>query len=303
MGSSGWGDRVWVNLIRVAPLRAFTGIVRALAGIPVPRAMRRLLLGWAARRMGMDLREAELPVEEYRSLGALFVRKLRADARPMADAPRAIVSPVDGCFVTHGIAEAGQLVQAKGIDYRLADLVGDEALAARFDGGAYMTIYLRPKDYHRIHYPVAGTVVASRRIPGALFPVQPSLVRHRRGLFVGNERLVVELRADQGSVLVVPVGAAGVGTISTSFGSGRFGAALGHQTYAPGIPVARGDELGAFNLGSTVILIFERGTVEVAALRDGQEIRVGAAVGRWRAPGLHVVSFPAERAIGQARSA
>lgn len=298
MASSGWGERVWVNLLRIAPRRAFTGVVRALAAIPVPRSMRRVLLGWAARRMGMNLAEAELPVEAYRSLGALFVRRLHPGARPIDPADDALVSPVDGCFVNQGTVTEGELLQAKGISYSLAELVGDEGLAARFMGGTFATVYLRPKDYHRIHCPTAAEVVATRRIPGTLYPVQPAFVRRRRGLFTGNERLVVELASDNGALLVVPVGAMGVGTITTTFGAGK-----GYQRYTPRVPLAKGAELGAFNLGSTVILVFERDRVELGAHREGQELQVGQSIGRWRNSARGSVSPPTERTSGQARSA
>lgn len=298
MASSGWGERVWVNLLRVAPLRAYTRIVRALAAIPVPRSMRRVLLGWTARRFGIDVAEAELPLESYRSFGALFVRRLRAGARPVDAAGDSIISPVDGCFVNQGTIAEGELLQAKGISYSLAELVGDEELAARFQGGTYATLYLRPKDYHRIHCPVTAEVIATRRIPGRLFPVQPAFVRRRRGLFARNERLVVELASDNGALLVVPVGALGVGTISTTFGAGA-----GYQRYAPAVPLDKGAELGAFELGSTVILVFERDRVELGAHGEGEELRVGLPIGRWRITARHSVSRPTERMSGQARSA
>jgi phosphatidylserine decarboxylase len=211
----------------------------------------------------MDLSEAEHPIAEYESFGELFVRRLSPGARPIDPAP--VVSPVDGLLSELGETREGRLIQAKGIDYSLAELLDDASLARRLTGGAFFTLYLRPRDYHRIHTPVGGRVRGDRRVPGRLFPVKPYMVRNQPGLFSENERLVIELESEElGAVAVVCVAAAGVGTITACFATGE----------TPSLQ--KGDELAAFNLGSTVIVLFERARVVAAdGIRAGQELRVG----------------------------
>ncbi|PID38629.1 MAG: phosphatidylserine decarboxylase [Proteobacteria bacterium] len=263
-----------MSLVGVAPLRVYGRLVRAAAAVPVPRAVRSLLWGRLAEQIGMDLTEAEHDACEYRTFAALFTRRLRGDARPAQADPSAIVSPVDGCISSIGIADGERLLQAKGMDYSLRELVGDDRLADRLTGGVYLTLYLRPKDYHRIHAPVAGRVCSCRRWPGTVFPVQPSFLRNMRGLFVRNERLVLELETALGVVAAVFVGAAAVGAIATPFEDGQ----ASYRRFDPPIEVERGDEIGTFNLGSTVILLFEPNSLQLAPLGVGDEVRVGQAV-------------------------
>src|SRR5262249_29240877 len=152
----------------------------------------------------------------------------------------------------------GRLMQAKGIDYKLANLIPDEDAAARFEGGAYLTIYLAPRDYHRVHVPAEGKVNGFQHVPGALFPVNRLAVEGIAGLFTVNERLVTFLDTDHGEVAVVMVAATGVGNMTVAYdavetharGKGRPGARV---RYAAPRRVARGEDLGAFHLGSTVI--------------------------------------------------
>jgi phosphatidylserine decarboxylase len=266
-------ERIWIGLLHLVPLRLYTVIIRGIAAIRVPRRLRRKVLGVLARWVGMDLREAELPLAEYRSFAELFVRRLRAGARPVAGDGLA-VCPVDGCVVSCGRAEAGELVQAKGIHYRLDELLVDRALAQRVDGGSYVTIYLRPRDYHRIHCPAEAQVVATQHVRGRLFPVQPAVVRNVKGLFVRNERLVIWLDSDLGTIALVCVGAAAVGSIGTVFDAPR-----GRRRYDPPVSVGRGAEIAAFHLGSTVVVVFERGRVELEDLQPRQEVRVGQVLG------------------------
>lgn len=275
--AAGWAERAWSGLLQVAPLRTYTKLVRVVSGIALPRPLRGPLFGAIATTMGMDLGEAEQPITEYRCLGDLFVRRLRPGLRPVQEAPDVVVSPVDGCVSGLGQAYQGGLIQAKGIEYPLAELVDSPELARSLDGGVYATLYLRPGDYHRIHCPISGHLVALRRIGGRLFPVQPFVVRNLRGLFVRNERLVLELQTDLGKVAMVCVAAAGVGCISTIFDDLR--GSNGDPRRRPlRVPVRKGEEIARFNLGSTVILVFEPNAVQLAALAPGQEVRMGQPV-------------------------
>jgi phosphatidylserine decarboxylase len=189
-----------------------------------------------------------------------------------------------------GRAEGGRLVQAKGLDYTLEALLADPALAARFRGGAFTTLYLSPRDYHRIHSPLAGQIVGYRYVPGHLWPVNAASVRGVRGLFTVNERLVTVIDTALGRCAVVAVGAMIVGRIHAFYDptipvSNLPRARPVSRDYRTPIPIAKGQELGAFEMGSTVILILEAGRARLReGLVEGARVRVGEALGGPAAP-------------------
>ena len=271
-----WGERAWSGVLQVAPLRAYTGLIKMLAGVPLPRRLRRPVFGRIAGRMGIDMSEAEHVVTEYRSFGDLFVRRLRDDRRPVDEDAASVVSPVDGSLSAFGEAVAGEMIQAKGIDYRLDDLLENDALADQLRGGTYLTLYLQPKDYHRIHCPVAAEVRSIRQIKGTLFPVKPYMVRNLKGLFTRNERVVFELDSEVGKMAMVCVAAAGVGNITTVYDVGRRNPPYRSLSST----VRKGDEVAAFNLGSTVILVFAPDRVEMEDLSLGQPVQMGQRLAR-----------------------
>lgn len=270
-------DRFLVSLLRVMPLRSYSRLVHYAARIPVPRGARTAVYSFLGARFGMDLSEAELPLTEYGCFQDLFVRRLQAGARPLEGGDDALISPVDACVSELGPVEAGSLIQAKGIHYPVAELLKDEALGQSMEGGTFITLYLRPRDYHRIHIPLDATVCGIRRVPGTLFPVQPYMVRGLKGLFTRNERLVMELETRVGKAALVCVAASGVGNISLAFAE--------EEVASGGRLVSKGDEIAAFNLGSTVILVFAAGAVSLAGVTPGQEVRVGQRIGTLEAPG------------------
>jgi phosphatidylserine decarboxylase len=268
-------ERVWVWLFRIAPLSTYTRLIGAFSRIPLPRKLRAPVLRSLADSMGVNLLEAELPLGEYRSFQDLFVRKLRPGARTVDPDPSTIVSPVDGTVSELGPIEGGRLLQVKGVHYTLGDLLEDTALADRFEGGSFVTLYLSPRDYHRIHSPSSGRVSSTKPIGGRLLPVKPFMVRGHPGLFVENERLIVELETERGKALLVCVAAAGVGHISLASG-GAFESA----TATAPVSVEKGQEVAAFNLGSTVVLVLPPGTIRLEPLSAGQEIRMGQVIAR-----------------------
>jgi phosphatidylserine decarboxylase len=247
----------------------------------VPHALRPSAYRAFARAVGVDLSEAELDLRAYPTLGDFFVRRLRPGARTIDPDAGAIISPCDGAVAALGVATGGTLIQAKGRDYQLAELLADDDLAARLTGGAYATIYLSPRDYHRVHAPVSGRVVGYDYLPGALWPVNPRVAARRDRLLSRNERVVIRLDAGAlGAVAVVMVGASGVGHIDLAHLGGSGSTAPwrgGHQrvTRRLDAKVARGDELGAFRLGSTVVMVFEPGAVEPGAVGEGAAVRFG----------------------------
>lgn len=253
------------------------------------------MLGTAARALGIDADEAELPLMDYPSLNEFFVRRLRAGARPWPRDPDAAGSPVEAVVGEVGAVRAGRLIQAKGLDYTAAALLADDAAAARFEGGTFATLYLSPRHYHRIHAPSDGAIARAVHVPGRLLPVNAAAVAHVRDLFPRNERLACFVDGPLGTLAVVAIGAFNVGRISAAFDDdwnrppGRPGSVTNRQgrhepenrAYDPPINVRRGQEIMAFHLGSTVVLLGEPGTALDPSVRPGAEIRLGAPL-LWR---------------------
>lgn len=277
-------DRAFIAALRLVPKNALSRAVGAATRLPLPGPVGRGLMGAFARRYRIDLSECG-DLSGFRTFGEFFARPLRPGLRPVAPGDEVVVSPVDAVVSETGVARDGRLVQAKGIDYTAAALVGDERAGARFAGGRYATLYLSPRDYHRIHFPLPGRVTGWRYVPGQLWPVNPASVKNVPGLFTVNERLVTLLDSPLGLVGIVAVGATVVGRVKATFDAdvpvtNLSGAGPQSRDYATPIPVTKGQELGAFEMGSTVILLFEPGRVDLAsALVPGARVRVGEAIG------------------------
>jgi phosphatidylserine decarboxylase len=236
-----------------------------------------------ARAVGADLSEAELPPEAYPSFNAFFTRRLREGVRPIADGEGVVVSPSDSRLSAIGAAPPdGRLEQVKGSSYSIDAFLGSAEDAAPFRRGVHATLYLSPAMYHRVHSPVDGRVRAWRYVPGRLFPVNGAGVRSVPGLFTRNERVALFLDTEaHGPVAVVLVGAANVGRMSLPFADlvTNRGRPAGRVVPAEPVAVRRGDEIGAFNLGSTVVLLVaDPGLVPAAGA--GDLVRVGQAL--WR---------------------
>jgi phosphatidylserine decarboxylase len=232
--------------------------------------------------VGAKVDEAELDLRAYSSLGDFFARRLRPGVRPVDESFGAIISPCDGVLAARGAAVDGALVQAKGRNYQLEDLVLDETLAQKLRGGDYATIYLSPKDYHRVHTPVDGTLVRYDYIPGALWPVNPIVASRRDRLLVRNERVVITINAGRlGMVAVVMVGASGVGNIALEYApeSVTWRAAAERRRVEVNREIQKGDDLGAFRLGSTVVMVFEPGKIALEG-EVGQVMRFGERMGK-----------------------
>jgi phosphatidylserine decarboxylase len=241
--------------------------------------------------VGADLSEVELPLRDYPSLNAFFVRRLKPGSRRWPAEPEAVASPVDGVIGAVGRIERGTAVQAKGRRYSVGELLGAPSEAAAFEGGSFVTLYLSPRHYHRVHAPVGGRIARARHVPGALLPVNAPAVAHVPDLFARNERVLCVIDAALGPVAVVAVGAYNVARISTAFDpdwggprgwvSNRREGPPRERRYDPPLAVERGAELMAFHLGSTVILLFPAAAVELdPACRPGEEVRLGRTLAR-----------------------
>jgi phosphatidylserine decarboxylase len=262
---------------------ALSRVAGVLSDLRLPAALLAPAIRAYARVYGVDLAEAERPPEAYPTFNAFFTRRLRAGARPVEGGEGVVVSPSDSRLSAIGpVPRDGRLEQVKGSAYAIDALLGSADDAAPFNRGVHATLYLSPAMYHRVHSPVDGRVVAWRHVPGRLFPVNAAGARSVPGLFARNERVVVLLDTEaHGPVAVVLVGAANVGRMSLAFADlvtnrGRRGTRV-----APDPPVAlrRGDEIGAFNLGSTVVLLLADPALAPTAA-EGTVVRMGQAL--WR---------------------
>ena len=224
------------------------------------------IINWFVKRYNVNMAEAANPdTASYNSFNTFFTRPLRADARPLAAAP--LVSPVDGAISQCGPIAGDRVFQAKGHSYStLALLGGDAALAAEFQDGQFATLYLSPRDYHRIHMPCAGQLKRMVYVPGELFSVNPTTARGVPGLFARNERVVCVFDGEFGPFAMVLVGATIVGSMATVWhgvvNPPRPGT-VREWTYEMGnIALAQGEEMGRFLLGSTVVMLFPKGAME-----------------------------------------
>jgi phosphatidylserine decarboxylase len=264
------------------PWNALSRLTGRLARKQLPVWARPLVIGGFARLVGADLDEAELPIGEYARLEDFFIRRIKPGRRLFPADPEQIVSPVDGRVSARGRIEDDLLLQVKGSAYRLDELILHEAWARRFRGGSYLTIYLAPGDYHRIHSPAAGRVRGLEHVPGTLFPVNRWGLRRFPGLFATNERVTTFLETAAGMLAVVKVGAANVGGIRVKFHPLTTNRPWNRYSYtdysSAGIALERGEEFARFELGSTVILLLECGAFRLQPPPEGARIRLGAPV-------------------------
>lgn len=252
----------------------------ALAGqlartrLPAP-ALRAVIRSYAAF-FKVDLDEMNNDLADFSSFDQFFVRELKPGLRPVEAKTNVMVSPSDGKLHNFGTIQGGRIPQVKGFDYSVADFLGNPAMAARFEGGTYATIYLSPRDYHRVHCPLDGSIAECRHIPGALYSVSPMFVKGMRFLFTTNERIPIYLDTEFGRVCIVMVGATVVGRITLSFSDLETNRANSHavERFQPGLAIAKGDELGAFHLGSTVVILAE-GQWKPKALSENLPVKMG----------------------------
>lgn len=274
---------IWLQ--HIAPQHLLSRIAGSLASSKIPW-LKDALIRRFIRAYAVDMDQAQQPAADYTSFNDFFTRALKSGARPIADGGEFIVCPADGAISQLGRIEAGRILQAKGQSYSAAELLGgDEAMAARFDGGHFITVYLSPSDYHRVHMPVAGTLTQTSYIPGDLFSVNTATANAVPRLFARNERLACLFDTHQGAVASVMVGAMIVASIETVW-SGLVqphGKQVIRTAFAENeAPVLdAGAEMGRFLLGSTVICLFEPGQIEwLADLRAGDTVRMGQALAR-----------------------
>lgn len=277
------------RLLHILPKNLLSHLVGVITHSRLPFGLHGAVKSWFIKRYKVETAESEHAVDAYPTLGDFFVRRLKPGARPIAQTT--LVSPVDGTLTQGGSFQPGQavLTQIKGLDYRLPELTGPGWNLEDYLTGGYLTIYLAPYNYHRIHAPIAGEVSRVSYVPGALWPVNTWSVSHIPGLFVVNERICVELSSAEGKALVVMVGATNVGRITLDFHPGmvsnrRPRSEAGHWIPPQPIHLDKGQGLGCFEMGSTVILILSRSLMENVdpdLLRPGiRAVRMGQRLSR-----------------------
>ncbi len=280
-------DQLFALSQYLVPQHALSRLVGKIAASENP-LIKKTFINWFAKRYQVNMSEAlNENLNAYSSFNEFFTRPLKEGARPLAEGETTLVSPADGAISQLGKIELGRVFQAKGHDYSVTDLLGGDAERAEaFQNGDFMTIYLSPKDYHRVHMPFAGTLTETIYVPGKLFSVNPATVNNVDALFARNERLVCMFDTEFGPMAMVLVGAMIVAGIETVWS--------GQVTPLPGMPQAqryngepihleKGDEMGRFKLGSTVVLCFPPDAVEFAeSLREASPLRMGEALAECR---------------------
>jgi phosphatidylserine decarboxylase len=280
------GDRAFAFLQQRLPLHALSRAMHRLARSR-SRRLRNAFVGTVLKAYPqIDMSEAAQPDPyAYESFNAFFTRALRSGARPIAGGAGEIACPVDGTVSQLGAIDSGSLVQAKGMSYTSEALFADSNAASRYAGGSFACLYLAPYNYHRIHMPVDGRLLSTRYVPGALFSVNAATARTIPGLFARNERVVCEFETELGPMALVLVGALFVGSIETVFAGeinppDRRRGTVQDVVSGIGMSFARGEEIGRFNMGSTVVALFGRRVRFVETLGTGTAVRLGQVLAR-----------------------
>ena len=263
----------------------FSRGVGRVAQATLPAPVVQAAIRWYVDFYGVNTDEMERPVESYRSFDEFFTRRLRDGVHRLDPDPQAVVSPVDGRILNFGRVDGGRIDQIKGKSYSTAELLASAEDAALYARGSYVTIYLSPRDYHRIHSPIDGRVKRFTYVPGRLYPVNRTGVTLVDGLFAVNERLITYVESRHGQLAVVKVGATNVGMISVIYHSIRTNTGvrtLFDQTLRKSYRIHKGDELAMFHLGSTVVLLCENPELTLVPLEADKPVRMGQRL--WTAP-------------------
>lgn len=278
-------DDTFMTLMRLLPKSALSTVVGLATRAPAPARVHQAAMRFFAKRYRVNLHEAEGSIEDYPTFAQFFTRKLKPGTRSVDMGADVVASPVDAHVSQAGQVQAGQCLQAKGISFPVDKLLGDARRALDFEGGSFATLYLSPRDYHRFHSPLSGQITGFSYLPGAFWPVNAASVKSVDALFAINERLVTYLDTPAGQCAYIAVGATCVARIHAAYDSivtHTGGKALQH-TYPRPIPIEKGAEIGMFEMGSTIILLFQKGRVTWdASLVPDAPVRMGERIGVFR---------------------
>lgn len=280
------GRRAMIAGLRLLPKNLISRAAGRIAEVSLPGPIRRAQIRAFGLTFGVRFEEVRDPIESFSSVQDFFVRALKEGVRPIDPAPDAFVSPCDGAWGEAGVVEDGTILQVKGQPYSVAALLDDEELAARFEGGAFATLYLSPRDYHRFHTPCAGRIVRADYVPGTLWPVNHAGIRFVRGVFAQNERIVAYLAPfddDERLVCMVAVGATMVGKVRVTFDDLCTNVPRARRVsrhYGARAPVFdKGEEWGRFLFGSTIVLLASPGLVELDVQPPNTRLFLGRRIG------------------------
>lgn len=288
--AANWADYAKAWLTYLLPHHFLSRIMHAITRSEI-HWWKMFFTRWFVGAFNVDMSLAKEPnLDSYPSFNAFFTRALRSDARPIVADENLLASPVDGAISQLGEIKNGRIFQAKGRDYTLLELLGgDTEKAQLFEDGSFATIYLSPRDYHRIHLPVDGKLTAMSHIPGRLFSVSPSTARAVPRLFARNERVVAYFETDAGPVAMVMVGAIFVASIETVWAgevTPPAGQEVRHWKYDSedsAHQFNKGDEIGRFNMGSTVILLHGKNQIEwLDNIQATDSVQMGQALAKKR---------------------
>ena len=279
-------DKLFVLSQYITPQLGVSNLAGRLADNDRSPALKNRVIKWFIGRYGVDMSEAAEPnPEAYATFNDFFTRELKPGIRPLADGEKTLVSPVDGAISQLGQVTGDRIFQAKGQSFSLSELLGgEEATTAPFADGEFSTIYLSPKDYHRIHMPMAGTLRQMIHVPGKLFSVNPVTAENVPNLFARNERVVCIFDTASGPMALVLVGAMIVGSVETRWAGvvvpGRRQVTSTLYEGEQAITFDKGEEMGRFRLGSTVIMVMPKGSVSWNSDQvAGKTVRMGEAFG------------------------
>lgn len=273
---------LWRSLIRCIPKRT----VSRLFGVMARQSWTRYFIPLYVRMYNIDTSELTKDLSQYTHLTDFFTRRLDLASRQVDMSPSSVVSPVDGTVSQLGKIDGNECIQAKGHDYNVDELLaGYESRATAFRNGCFLTLYLSPKDYHRVHAPASGFITEMIHQPGTLYPVNERGTRLVKRLFVNNERVTTVIQTPFGSMALVQVGAMNVGSVKVSYDervqTNVIRRKVREEEYKPPIPIQKGEELGWFEFGSTVIVLFPPNAVTfLPDLQPGSSVRMGKSVAR-----------------------
>jgi phosphatidylserine decarboxylase len=265
-------------LFKFLPKNHLSFIFGLFMHLELPRFLKGPSIRIFAGLYNIDLNEAEKPLEDYRSIGDFFVRRLKPGARPLGSAE--VLNPADALVTQAGPIAQGRLIQAKGRTYSAEELIHEPM---PFQDGFFLTYYLCPTDYHRVHSPVDAEITETVHIPGSLWPVNQWSVDNIPDLFSVNERVIVKMQTPRGLVMLVFVGATNVVKIELAFDTSVATNDLIHKRprkkqYHPAIKISKGQELGLFRMGSTVVMLYPQSFALDAQINNlrGKHVRVNS---------------------------
>lgn len=266
-------------VLKCLPKNHLSFLVGQLVHMPLPQSVAASAVRWFAKRYNINMDEAEKSMAEYETIGQLFTRNLKPGVRPIQSG---VVHPVDGRITSWGEIHSGTLLQVKGKTYQLADFLQSEKKAAQYEGGTFITYYLCPTDYHQIHAPFDADIAESAYIPGRLWPVNEWSVSSVENLFSVNERLITYLNSERGGAALVMVGATNVGKMTVSYDAEIVSNSSLSVTrkpilkvYKPALHINKGEKLGIFHMGSTVVMIYPKGFISLAHRNIAGPVRLG----------------------------